>query len=88
MKPKISAGQWVILVVAIALQLVAGFFFFASGLLAPLWAVVLLLVIWVGLTFWGYTIRHRPVVLVVPLVAALVWVLVIQGGSMIFGWTA
>lgn len=85
---KISAVQWVIVAVAAALHLVAGFFYIASGLLAPLWAVGLLLVIWAGLAYWGYTLRRKPSILLVPLVAAVVWFAVVQGGSMIFGWTA
>ena len=85
---KMSAGQWVILVVSMVLHLIAGFYFLVSGLVAPLWAVILLLVIWAALLAWGYSIRHKPLVLVVPFVAAVVWFAVVQGGSMIFGWTA
>jgi hypothetical protein len=85
---KISAGQWIILILAMGLHLVAGFFFLASGLLAPLWAVILLLLIWAGLLAWGYRNRRRPQVMLMPLAAAVVWFVVVQGGSMIFGWTA
>jgi UPF0716 family protein affecting phage T7 exclusion len=85
---KMSAGQWVILIVAVALHLVAGFFFLVSGLVAPWWAVLLLLAIWVAILAWGLRNRHRPHVLLMPLAAAVVWFVVIQGGSMLFGWTA
>ncbi|HEX2150019.1 MAG TPA: hypothetical protein VHI31_07620 [Actinomycetota bacterium] len=85
---KMSAGQWGILILAMGLHLVAGFFFLVSGLAAPLWAVILLLVIWAALLAWGYSIRRKPLVLLVPFAAAAVWFAVVQGGSMIFGWTA
>lgn len=86
---KISAGQWAVLVVALGLHLVAGFFLLVSGLVAPLWAVALLMAIWVVLLITGYRYRHRPlIVLMMPVAAAVAWFVVVQGGSMLFGWTA
>ena len=85
---KMSAGQWVILSLAMGLHLAAGFIFLVSGLAVPPWAVILLLVIWGALLAWGVRNRHRPHVLLMPLAAAVVWFVVVQGGSMIFGWTA
>lgn len=85
---KMSAGQWAILVLAVGLHLVAGFFFLVSGLVTPWWAVLLLLAIWVVILAWGLRNRHRPHVLLMPAAAAVVWFVVVQGGSMLFGWTA
>jgi hypothetical protein len=83
------AAVWVALAVAVPLHLAIGFFYVTSGLVAPLWAVLLLLAIWLGLCIAGYRNRHKPlVVLAIPVVAALVWFVVVQGGSMLFGWTA
>jgi hypothetical protein len=78
-----------LLIIALLLHLVAGVFFSASGLLAPLPAVILLLAIWVGLLIVGIRQRQRPGrVLLIPVLDAAVWFAVVQGGSMIFGWTA
>lgn len=75
---------------AAALQLVVLVpFTVASGLLAPLWAVVLLYAVWLaGATMLVRTARSRPLVTpVVPLVnAAVVWS-VITLGEVWLGWT-
>lgn len=62
----------------------------ASGLLAPLWAVVALYALWlVATTVLVHTARRRP--LAAPLVpignALLLWV-VISAGEAWLGWTA
>ena len=86
---KISAGEWALLVVALALHLVAGVFVLASGLVAPLPAVILLVAIWTVLAVVGFRNRRRPLVaLMMPVAAAAAWFVVVQGGSMLFGWTA
>ena len=86
---KMSAAAWAALVVAIPLHLAAGFIYLTSGLVAPLWAVLLLLIVWVGLSIIGVRNKHRPLfVLAVPVAAAVVWFVVVQGGSLLFGWTA
>ena len=83
-----SAGQSVILVLASLLHLVVGYFYLVTGLMAPVWGVGLLLLIWLGLAIWGYTIRHRAVVLLVPPVAIAVWFVVVSLGESLLGWTA
>ncbi|HEX2180335.1 MAG TPA: hypothetical protein VHL54_12610 [Actinomycetota bacterium] len=86
---KTSAGKWALLTVALGLHLVAGMFILTSGLVAPFPAVALLLLIWAGLGVVGLRNRHRPVVaLMMPVAAAAAWFVVVQGGSMLFGWTA
>lgn len=84
---RMSAGQLVILIIAAGLHLVAGYFYIASGLLAPLWAVALLMLIWLALAVWGYGIRNRPIVLLVPVVAAVVWFVILTAGETLLGWT-
>jgi len=70
----------------------AGCFFLyaASGLLAPWYGVVLLLVIWVVLfvvaTRWWTP--HPKRTLLLPLIAVVVWFGVLTAGEAFFDWTA
>jgi hypothetical protein len=61
----------------------------ASGLLAPGWAVALLLLIWLGLLVLAITLlRRRPLVVpLVPLVGFVIWFAVISAGEAGLGWT-
>ena len=76
-------------VLAAAAHLVAGYFYVASGLMAPLWAVVLLLVWWVVLSGVGVRLVQRRsfLVLLVPVVAAVTWVGLMAFGGQVLGWT-
>ncbi|MGQ1838264.1 hypothetical protein ACT4S2_07370 [Kocuria turfanensis] len=76
-------------VVAAAAHLVAGYFYLASGLMAPLWAVVLLLVWWVVLTVVGVRLvqRRSYLVLLVPVVAVVTWFALMWFGGQVLGWT-
>lgn len=85
---KMSAGQSVIVILATLLHLVVGYFYLVTGLMAPVWGVGLLLLIWLGLGIWGYTIRHRALVILVPLLAVAVWFVVLTLGESLLGWTA
>lgn len=69
---------------------VIGYFYLASGLVAPLWAVGMLLAIWVGLVVVGVIwFRPHPLrVLALPAVAAAIWWAVITLGERLLGWTA
>ena len=65
-------------------------FYVSSGLAAPLWAIVLLLAFWAFLAvcaFWWFT-RRPWVVLVLPVVAAVVWLLTLTLGEQALGWQA
>lgn len=76
--------------VAMVALLVVGYFYLASGLVAPTWAVVLLVAFWIVL-FWlavRWFNSHPVRVLLLPLVAIAVWVLVIAAGGALLGWTA
>jgi uncharacterized membrane protein YhaH (DUF805 family) len=65
-------------------------FYVASGLAAPLWAIVLLLLFWAALAVCAYRwFTRRPwVVLILPLVAAAVWFLSLTLGEQLLGWQA
>ena len=64
--------------------------YLASGLVAPGWAVVVLLLIWLALLGLAiYLLRTRPVwVLVVRVLAAAVWFGAVSAGEAWLGWTA
>ena len=64
--------------------------YLASGLVAPLWAVIGLLVIWVALLVVGLRLwRSRPAwMLAVPVVAVAIWFAVISAGEKFLNWTA
>jgi hypothetical protein len=76
--------------VALALHLVVGYFVLASGLVAPLWAVLMLVLIWVIALILGWRIwrSHPAVAVAVPVVTALIWLAVIAAGGQFLGWTA
>ncbi|HEX2368274.1 MAG TPA: hypothetical protein VHM94_03460 [Acidimicrobiia bacterium] len=76
--------------VALALHLVVGYFVLASGLVAPLWAVLMLVLIWVVALIVGWRIwrTHPAVAVVVPVATALIWLAVIAAGGRFLGWTA
>ncbi|MFI7482003.1 hypothetical protein ACH9EU_06250 [Kocuria sp. M1R5S2] len=80
----------VAVVIAVLAQLVAGYLYLVSGLLAPPTAVVLLAVWWVVLTVAGvWLVRRRSyLVLLVPVVAAATWFAVMLFGDLVLGWTA
>lgn len=78
---------WIAL--ATLLHLVAGFFYLSSGLVAPLWAVGVLLAIWVALAVVLFRIRTSgPKTLLVPVAAAAIWFLVLWLGDTFLDWTA
>ena len=63
--------------------------YLSSGLLVPWYAVALLFAIWIVLLVLAIRHRQRPAwVLATPFIAAAIWLVVVQGGSWIFGWTA
>lgn len=65
-------------------------FALASGLMAPLWAVVLVVLLWcllfvVALAWFR---RHPVRVLLLPFLGVVVWVGVLTFGEQVLGWTA
>lgn len=70
--------------------LVAVFPLSASGLVAPLWAIVVLYLAWaaIGIVFWRAS-RTRPAWMLLAAPALLVaWVAVLTLGDRVLGWTA
>ncbi|MEN3540858.1 hypothetical protein AAH991_37495 [Microbispora sp. ZYX-F-249] len=64
--------------------------YLASGLVAPLWAIIVLLVVWAGLV--GVAVlavrRRRAWGLAVPLLGVGVWLAGVSAGEAFLGWTA
>lgn len=83
------AGQIIAIVFGVLLHLVVGFFYLVSGLVAPLWALAVLWLIWIGLAVLMWRWRSSPFrVLATPFVAAAIWWAVITFGDVVLGWTA
>lgn len=82
--------SYVVAGLAMALMAPIGFIYLTSGLVAPLWAVIVLVIIWMGLVIVGIAwFRPHPLrLLALPVVAVLVWLLVITAGERLLGWTA
>ena len=89
-RPKHSVGALIAGWVGMAGQLATLVWYMASGLLAPGWAVICLLVIWLGLFGLAiYLLRKNPAwVLVVPVLSAAIWFAVMSAGDAWLGWTA
>lgn len=72
------------------LMLVVGWFYVVSGLVAPLWAVIGLLIVWgvvlvLGLREWN----TRPLwILAAPFALMVFWAAVIWAGGQFLGWSA
>ena len=74
---------------ACVVHLVVGFFYISSGLVAPLWGVLLLLAIWLALAVVLVRLRERgPVTLLVPVAAGAIWFFVLWIGQALLDWTA
>jgi hypothetical protein len=62
----------------------------ASGLLAPLWGVAVLLGVWFALLLVGFRwwTPHPLRVAVLPLVSGVAWFGLLMAGDLWFGWNA
>lgn len=71
-------------------MLVIGFVYWVSGLVAPVGAVVGLMICWIGLVVLGVRwFRAHPWRLpALPVAAVLVWIGVLTLGERLLGWTA
>lgn len=75
--------------IGLAMHVAVGFPYFFSGLLVPMPVAVGLWVVWGVLLGVAIARRDKPkYVLAVPGVALVLWFAVVQGGSLVFGWTA
>ncbi|GHJ47847.1 hypothetical protein Cs7R123_51890 [Catellatospora sp. TT07R-123] len=88
--PALSTGARIARVVGLAGHLLLSVWYAASGLLAPGWAVAVLMVVWAALfiasiRWW----RTRPWwVLAVPVAALAFWLGLLTAGEAWLGWTA
>lgn len=75
--------------VGIAAHLVLLFWYSVSGLVAPGWAIAVLLLIWVALLVVAARLRRpRPLLVpLVPLAGVLIWLAFISAGGAWLGWT-
>jgi hypothetical protein len=76
--------------VGLVAHLVVLVWYAASGLVAPSWAVAVLLFVWAVLLAVGLRLRTTTPVwmLAVPVAAAAFWFVFISAGEKLFGWTA
>ena len=79
-------GPWV----GAAGMLVAPWFYGFVGLVAPWWAVPLMLALWVALSVvaWQNASTRPAVSLTMPLVALALWFAIVWAGGAWFDWTA
>ena len=73
------------------LHAAVGFIYLVSGLVAPLWGVALLIVLWIALTIvLVHALRQRDpwIALGVPVTGGVLWIAVVQGLGYVFDWTA
>jgi hypothetical protein len=75
--------------VGLVLMVVPLYWFISSGLMAPLWAVVGLLIVWAAALVLALQVRRRMpwLVLAIPFALMIFWVLVMTAGERLLGWT-
>lgn len=88
--PSNKTLRFIVAASGLALLLVTLPFYLASGLMAPLWAVVVLLLVWLLLFVWGCRwFRSHPFrVILLPLASAAFWFVALSAGEAFLGWTA
>jgi hypothetical protein len=76
--------------VGLAGHLVMLVWYAATGLVAPNWAVAVLLAIWIGFSLVALRLYRRwPIwMLAVPLAEAAIWYALVSAGDVWLGWTA
>lgn len=85
-----SVAAKVVRVLGIIAHVVLLPYYLASGLVAPLWAVIVLVAVWAALLVVAIRLwRTRPfLVPLVPVVAVAIWFAAISAGEAWLGWTA
>jgi hypothetical protein len=89
-----SGGEKVAVVVGVVLHLAVGVFpYAASGLLVPIWGIVVLYALWLGLAILLVRLlrgdARRPLLApLVPVAAIVIWFAVVSAGEVLFDWTA
>ena len=89
-RPRPSVLSYVLGGLALAALAGMSIFFFAAGLMAPLWAVIVFSAIWLIMFILGCLwIRRHPLrVLILPVIAAGIWFGGMTAGEQLLGWTA
>ncbi len=74
---------------ALAGLLAMSILFFATGLLAPLWAIIGFIAVWVVLVVLGclWIRRHPWRVILLPVIAAVILFGGLRAGTALLGWT-
>jgi hypothetical protein len=74
---------------ALAGLLAMSILFFATGLMAPLWAIIVFIAVWVVLFVLGclWIRRHPWRVVPLPLIAAVILFGGLRTGATLLGWT-
>ena len=77
-------------IVGLAGMAAVGLLYLASGLLAPVWAVIVLCALWFVMAVLCIVwFRTRPLlVLAMPFIAWAVWFVALSLGDVLLGWTA
>ena len=90
MREPLSPAAVIFAIVGAGIHLVMGFFVAFSGLLAPVWGVVVLVAAWLGLTIWAVRgWRRGPIITMgVPLLMVAFWFIFLTFGDLVLGWTA
>ena len=80
----------VAIVIGIVGHLAAGVWYAASGLVAPGWAVVGLLIVWAALSvvLWRLVRRRSGWAIAIPVLDLAIWFAVISIGEALLDWTA
>ncbi|MDH3499201.1 MAG: hypothetical protein OEM97_03685 [Acidimicrobiia bacterium] len=89
-QPELTPRKVLYAVVGLGLHLVAGFFMLVSGLVAPPWAVLLMLFVWAVLLASGIRLwRVKPWVTIgFPVLAFAIWIGTIALGGAFLDWNA
>jgi hypothetical protein len=85
-----ARGPFVVAVLAGVLHLVVGFYYLAGGLVIPGYVLIPLWVVWFLLGWWLVTLALRKSwwTPLPPVVAAVLFVVVLTVGEQVLGWTA
>ncbi len=86
----ISQTHLLFALIGFALMIFVGLFVLASTLIAPLWAVALMGVVWVAAAVWSWIRWRRS--MFAPLLAAtgvgVLWIAVVNLGDVLLDWNA
>jgi hypothetical protein len=84
-----APGGLIVDVIGFALYLAAGFPVLVGGLIMPLWAILVLAVIWVAGLFLAIRWRRqRNRFLALPFIMFAIWLATAYLGETFLGWTA